>query len=151
MYRFPFPADIFAPSPPRSTRATSRASAARSSSARRAHRAEPAPHAREGARAVSARALPPCYADSPFAQLGLLRQGRAHPLSMFHCALRISGIKDVELKEDDAHMYTIKFSRQNGIHVSPTALWDGLVANEISSSWGEQEWMDFLLAKVTVE
>ncbi|KAJ6499693.1 hypothetical protein C8R47DRAFT_1111428 [Mycena vitilis] len=46
--------------------------------------------------------------------------------------------------------YTIKFSRQNGIHVSPTVLWDGLVANEISSSWGEKEWSDFLDAKVTV-
>ncbi|KAJ7181602.1 hypothetical protein C8R43DRAFT_969623 [Mycena crocata] len=46
--------------------------------------------------------------------------------------------------------YTIKFSRQNGIHVSPTVLWDGLVANEISSSWGEKEWTEFLAAKVTV-
>ncbi|KAK7053957.1 disulfide bond formation protein D [Favolaschia claudopus] len=46
--------------------------------------------------------------------------------------------------------YTIKFSRQNGIHVSPTVLWDGLVANEISSSWGEQEWSDFFLAKVEI-
>ncbi|KAJ7194546.1 hypothetical protein GGX14DRAFT_678631 [Mycena pura] len=46
--------------------------------------------------------------------------------------------------------YTIKFSRQNGIHVSPTVLWDGLVANEISSSWGGKEWMEFLAAKVAV-
>ncbi|KAG6812095.1 hypothetical protein H0H92_004395 [Tricholoma furcatifolium] len=46
--------------------------------------------------------------------------------------------------------YTIKFSRQNGIHVSPTVLWDGLVANEISSSWGVKEWSDFLAAKVKV-
>ncbi|KAF7308042.1 Thioredoxin-like-fold domain-containing protein [Mycena kentingensis (nom. inval.)] len=46
--------------------------------------------------------------------------------------------------------YTIKFSRQNGIHVSPTVLWDGLVANEISSSWGEKEWTSFLEAKVLV-
>ncbi|KAJ7668148.1 hypothetical protein B0H17DRAFT_1088276 [Mycena rosella] len=46
--------------------------------------------------------------------------------------------------------YTIKFSRQNGIHVSPTVLWDGLVANEISSSWGEKEWTDFLAAKVAL-
>ncbi|KAJ6520957.1 hypothetical protein B0H19DRAFT_1204364 [Mycena capillaripes] len=46
--------------------------------------------------------------------------------------------------------YTIKFSRQNGIHVTPTVLWDGLIANEISSSWGEKEWSDFLAAKVTV-
>ncbi|KAI0732846.1 hypothetical protein C8Q72DRAFT_773723 [Fomitopsis betulina] len=46
--------------------------------------------------------------------------------------------------------YTIKFSRQNSIHVSPTVLWDGLVANEISSSWGEKEWTEFLAKKVTV-
>jgi len=46
--------------------------------------------------------------------------------------------------------YTIKFSRQNGIHVSPTVLWDGLVVNEISSSWGADEWNDFLKAKVKV-
>jgi len=41
--------------------------------------------------------------------------------------------------------YTIKFSRQNGIHVSPTVLWDGLVANEVSSSWGKEEWSEFLM------
>ncbi|KAL0951273.1 hypothetical protein HGRIS_007987 [Hohenbuehelia grisea] len=46
--------------------------------------------------------------------------------------------------------YTIKFSRQNSIHVSPTVLWDGIVANEVSSSWGEKEWNDFLKAKVLV-
>ena len=44
----------------------------------------------------------------------------------------------------------VKFSRQNCIHVSPTVLWDGLVANEISSSWGEKEWKEFLEKKVTV-
>ncbi|KAG6910801.1 hypothetical protein DXG01_007690 [Tephrocybe rancida] len=46
--------------------------------------------------------------------------------------------------------YTIKFSRQNSIHVSPTVLWDGLVANEISSSWGVKEWSEFLTNKITV-
>jgi len=49
----------------------------------------------------------------------------------------------------DELKYTIKFSRQNGIHVSPTVLWDGLVANEISSSWGENEWSEFLKTKVS--
>ncbi|KAF7789365.1 hypothetical protein EIP86_000309 [Pleurotus ostreatoroseus] len=44
--------------------------------------------------------------------------------------------------------YTIKFSRQNGIHVSPTVLLDGLIANEISSSWGETEWGTFLSQKI---
>jgi len=39
--------------------------------------------------------------------------------------------------------YTIKFSRQNGIHFSPTVLWDGLIASDISSGWGEAEWTKF--------
>ncbi|KAM6496198.1 hypothetical protein JOM56_008904 [Amanita muscaria] len=46
--------------------------------------------------------------------------------------------------------YTIKFARQNSIHVSPTVLWDGLVQNQISSSWGANEWNAFLLENVTV-
>jgi len=46
--------------------------------------------------------------------------------------------------------YTVKFSRQNGVHVSPTVLWDGLVANQISSSWGEKEWTEFLAKNVVV-
>ncbi|KAL9713041.1 hypothetical protein Ac2012v2_004282 [Leucoagaricus gongylophorus] len=44
--------------------------------------------------------------------------------------------------------YNIKFSRQNSIHFSPTVLWDGLIAHEVSSSWGEKEWTDFFTAKV---
>ncbi|KAG7095921.1 hypothetical protein E1B28_006605 [Marasmius oreades] len=46
--------------------------------------------------------------------------------------------------------YTVKFSRQNGIHVSPTAMWDGVTANEISSSWSEKEWIEFFATKVRV-
>ena len=48
-------------------------------------------------------------------------------------------------------MPSVKFSRQNGIHVSPTVLWDGIVANEISSSWGDKEWAEFLEKNVTVD
>lgn len=44
---------------------------------------------------------------------------------------------------------TVKFSRQNGVHVSPSVLWDGILANEVSSSWGEVEWTRFLAQKVT--
>ena len=47
------------------------------------------------------------------------------------------------------HLLLVKFSRQNGIHVSPTVLWDGLIVNEASSSWAEKEWTDFFSAKVT--
>ncbi|KAF8505868.1 hypothetical protein F5888DRAFT_1915843 [Russula emetica] len=50
----------------------------------------------------------------------------------------------------DELKYTIKFSRQNGVHVSPSVLWDGLLASEISSSWGETEWAKFLEQKVAV-
>jgi hypothetical protein len=42
----------------------------------------------------------------------------------------------------------VKFSRQNGIHVSPTVLLDGLEQKQISSSWGEKEWKDFLQSSV---
>jgi hypothetical protein len=47
-------------------------------------------------------------------------------------------------------IHAVKYGRQNGIHVSPTVLWDGLVAGDISSSWGEKEWTEFLDAKVSV-
>ena len=45
-------------------------------------------------------------------------------------------------------LFLAKFSRQNGIHVSPTVLWDGLVANEVSSGWEEQDWVNFFESKV---
>jgi len=50
----------------------------------------------------------------------------------------------------DELKYTIKFSRQNGVHVSPSVLWDGILANEVSSSWGEAEWTQFFAQKVAV-
>ena len=37
----------------------------------------------------------------------------------------------------------IKLGRQTGIHVSPTVLWDGLIENSVSSSFGEKEWIEF--------
>jgi len=46
--------------------------------------------------------------------------------------------------------YCIKLGRQNGVHTSPTVFWDGLVANEVSSSWGEADWTKFFDEKVKV-
>jgi len=46
--------------------------------------------------------------------------------------------------------YNTKFSRQNGIHVSPTVMWDGLVANEVSSGWEQQDWVNFFESKITL-
>ncbi|GJE84853.1 Disulfide bond formation protein D [Phanerochaete sordida] len=63
-----------------------------------------------------------------------------------HLTLKTTPNGGVDVTED--LKYTIKFSRQNGIHVSPTVLFDGLVANEISSSWGEKEWTEWLAKKV---
>ncbi|KJA29665.1 hypothetical protein HYPSUDRAFT_174441 [Hypholoma sublateritium FD-334 SS-4] len=45
--------------------------------------------------------------------------------------------------------YNVKFARQNGIHVSPTVLWDGLVQNQVSSGWEAPEWSAFLAKQVT--
>jgi len=45
--------------------------------------------------------------------------------------------------------YNIKYSRQNSIHGSPTVLFDGLIAPEVSSGWGEAEWSELLSKKVT--
>jgi len=39
--------------------------------------------------------------------------------------------------------YNIKMGRQNGIHVTPSAVWDGLFQASVSSSWGEKEWSEF--------
>jgi len=62
--------------------------------------------------------------------------------------LTIKGHPNGGVAVSDDLKSTVKFSRQNGIHVSPTALWDGIIANEISSSWGEKEWNEFFEAKV---
>lgn len=45
-------------------------------------------------------------------------------------------------------IFLAKFSRQNGIHVSPTVMWDGLVVNEVSSGWEQQDWVDFFASRV---
>lgn len=42
----------------------------------------------------------------------------------------------------------IKMARLVGVHVSPTAIFDGVVNNEISSGWGKQEWANFLTKNV---
>ena len=39
----------------------------------------------------------------------------------------------------------VKVSRQNSIHVSPTALVNGLIDNSISSSWDVEKWKEHLL------
>ena len=38
--------------------------------------------------------------------------------------------------------YYLKISRQNSIHVSPTVLINGLIDNEVSSSWTLEQWQE---------
>ncbi|KAH6619286.1 hypothetical protein B0J18DRAFT_240287 [Chaetomium sp. MPI-SDFR-AT-0129] len=40
--------------------------------------------------------------------------------------------------------YIVKTARLTGVHVTPTVLFNGVVANEISSSWGPTEWLKYL-------
>ncbi|WVW78826.1 hypothetical protein I302_100788 [Kwoniella bestiolae CBS 10118] len=40
----------------------------------------------------------------------------------------------------DDFKYLLKVGRQNGIHITPTALLDGLKDDSVSSSWGKEEW-----------
>lgn len=44
--------------------------------------------------------------------------------------------------------YAIKIGRQNGIHVTPTALWNGVVEPGVSSSFGRSEWSAFFESHV---
>jgi len=46
--------------------------------------------------------------------------------------------------------FHVKLGRQNGIHVSPTAVWDGVIAGDVSSSWGDKEWTSFFADNVKV-
>ncbi|KAH6914728.1 hypothetical protein BKA70DRAFT_1094571 [Coprinopsis sp. MPI-PUGE-AT-0042] len=62
--------------------------------------------------------------------------------------LKLKGTPNGGVAVSDDLKYTIKFSRQNSIHVSPTVLLDGLVAGEISSGWGESDWKKFLESKI---
>ncbi|KAF2036018.1 hypothetical protein EK21DRAFT_84393 [Setomelanomma holmii] len=38
----------------------------------------------------------------------------------------------------------VKANRLTGVHVTPTVVFDGVVANEISSSWSEKQWEEWL-------
>ncbi|KAI5862983.1 hypothetical protein GGS23DRAFT_605111 [Durotheca rogersii] len=42
----------------------------------------------------------------------------------------------------------IKTARLVGVHVSPTVIFDGVVANDISSSWTTDQWSEFLTKNV---
>lgn len=42
----------------------------------------------------------------------------------------------------------VKMARLTGVHVSPTVILDGVVAGEVSSSWGEAEWREWLTKSI---
>lgn len=42
----------------------------------------------------------------------------------------------------------VKLGRQNGIHVSPTVLFDGLRDDSVSSGWELDQWKEYLKSKL---
>ncbi|KAI2622490.1 hypothetical protein GGR54DRAFT_598713 [Hypoxylon sp. NC1633] len=42
----------------------------------------------------------------------------------------------------------IKMGRLVGVHVSPTVIFDGVVANDISSSWTKEQWQEWLTKNI---
>ena len=46
--------------------------------------------------------------------------------------------------------YFVKIGRQNGIHVTPTVLLDGLVDPSVSSGMSEEQWAAYLKEKILV-
>ncbi|OCF38885.1 hypothetical protein I317_07334 [Kwoniella heveanensis CBS 569] len=48
----------------------------------------------------------------------------------------------------DGFKYGLKVGRQNGIQVTPTAVFNGLKEDAVSSSWGKEEWEKFLSEKL---
>jgi len=71
-------------------------------------------------------------------------------LAEFKDLLTLKGSPNGGTGVTDDLKYNIKFARQNSIHVSPTVMWDGLVANDVSSGWEQKNWVDFFEQKVTV-
>lgn len=43
--------------------------------------------------------------------------------------------------------YFVKLGRQNGIHVTPSAVFNGIFDSSVSSSWGDKEWNEFFKSK----
>jgi hypothetical protein len=55
------------------------------------------------------------------------------------------------MKKGKADIYQtkkIEMARLVGIHVSPTVVFNGVVANEISSSWTSEQWSEWLKKNV---
>ncbi|EKM79969.1 hypothetical protein AGABI1DRAFT_84473 [Agaricus bisporus var. burnettii JB137-S8] len=66
----------------------------------------------------------------------------------FRDLLTMKGTPNGGIPVTDDLKYNLKIARHNSIHVSPTALWNGLVASEVSSSWAEKEWNEFFASKI---
>ncbi|KAF8204599.1 hypothetical protein BJ912DRAFT_2017 [Pholiota molesta] len=59
----------------------------------------------------------------------------ANAVDQFSDLLALKGSPNGGNAVSDDLKYNVKFGRQNGIHVTPTVLWDGIVQNQVSSAW----------------
>ncbi|KAI0307067.1 hypothetical protein B0F90DRAFT_1622059 [Multifurca ochricompacta] len=94
--------------------------------------------------------LTPVQIREKLASLFVETGASVNEVNAFTELLKLKGTPNGGVSVTDELKYTVKFSRQNGVHVSPSVLWDGILANEISSSWGDAEWTQFLAQKVVV-
>ncbi|RIA92772.1 thioredoxin-like protein [Glomus cerebriforme] len=71
-------------------------------------------------------------------------------LSLLHIpvAIKPEEIRNAGNKITNELKWHIKFGRQNGIHVSPTILFDGIIDNDISSAWTFDQWKEWLAKNV---
>jgi hypothetical protein len=51
-------------------------------------------------------------------------------------------------KVTDDVKWMVKFNRGTGVHVTPTAVFNGIVEGSISSSWTQEQWGEWLKKNV---
>ncbi|KAH8549240.1 thioredoxin-like protein [Umbelopsis sp. PMI_123] len=65
-----------------------------------------------------------------------------------HLAIRSGEAKNSGNQVTNDLKLQIKLGRQNGIHVSPTVVFDGLRDDSVSSSWELDQWKEYFKAKL---
>ena len=62
--------------------------------------------------------------------------------------LKYTGESESDFCASLTNVCTVRFSRQNSVHVSPTVLWDGVADPEVSSKWKKNDWLNWVEKKL---
>ncbi|RKP22319.1 hypothetical protein SYNPS1DRAFT_32101 [Syncephalis pseudoplumigaleata] len=73
------------------------------------------------------------------------------PAASIHAELAVptGEPKNIGNKVTDDLKWHIKYARQQGVHVSPSVYWDGIVDNSISSGWDLSQWKAYIEKRLT--